>query len=345
MMSMRRAGHAVVAAAAIAVVGIGCGSDDDASSQTTSSAATSTAAARKPANIAYLSYAYNDYVQAEEQGVKEAVEPGGGSVKMFNANFDPSKLQADCNDAISSGRYNAIVLAPVTSPTGVPCATAAKAAGIPVVAMEFAVGKDPNDIQPQVPGVVGGVVYSPEAAGKGIAVLVKEACAGLDPCKVIAEETPGEQYTTAANAEVTKLPGVEIVQKYDSKFDPSVVAKVIPDVLRRNSDANVLLTTSDSDALAALPAIEDAGMTDQLKVIGAGGSRLGAKAVQDGQLYGTVGSWPVQYGKRAGEIAIKAVNREPLPQPPGIAALTIDGPASVTSETVDRFKPEWGASR
>ena len=45
--------------------------------------------ASKATKIAYITNVYFDYQKVEEQGFKDVVTPNGGSVKVFNSNFDP----------------------------------------------------------------------------------------------------------------------------------------------------------------------------------------------------------------------------------------------------------------
>jgi ribose transport system substrate-binding protein len=329
--------NARIAAFAALLVGVataatGCGSDDEKAS-----------GSDKPANVAYLTYANADYQQAQEAGMKAGVKPSGGTIKLFNSNFDPTVQQKQCTDAVSSGRYNVIVLTPITPPTGVPCAKAAKAAGIPVVQFEAVVGKDVNDIKPQADGVEGSVAISPDSAAPFTAELAKQACAEKNPCNVILDSVPGEVFGEAVTKAVTGIDGVKIVQKINSNFDPSQIQKVVPDALSAHPDVDVVLFMSDSQALAAVPVIKAAGMSDTVKVIGGGGSRAGAAAVTDGSLFGTVGAWPFQTGKAAGEMAVKAANGEKI-DPIAIDGQVIDSPQVVTRDTVDEFKPEWGAS-
>lgn len=329
---------AVVASAAIAFAG--CGSDDSGSS---SVATSSTGENEKAAKVAFVTYTYTDYAQAEEQGIKEAVTPNGGSVTVFNANFDPQKVQKQCSDAVSSQRYNAIVLAPVDSVSGAPCAKVAEAAGIPVVSLETPVGDDPNAVEPQLPGVVGAVVQGPVASAEALLPVVRDACEGKDPCRIVAEEVPGDPFSTTMNRVVEEqLPNAEIVQKFNGMYDPATVAKVMPDVVSANPDIDVLLAITDGDALAAVPALRSAGLLGQVNIVGAGGSREAAKAVKDGTMFGTTGTWPIQAGRIAGEMAIKAVNGQTI-ENPGVNSLTIDTPPRVTPETVDEFTAEWGA--
>src|SRR5687767_14590951 len=104
-MRSRGAAALAVAASALALIASGCGDDDSGSTTSGGGGGSTTKAADKPVDVAYISYALTDYVQAEQKGLEDAVKPGGGSVRLFNANFDPQKLIQQCQDAVNSGRY------------------------------------------------------------------------------------------------------------------------------------------------------------------------------------------------------------------------------------------------
>src|SRR3978361_355604 len=152
MSTRRRTIGSLAAVAALAVAG--CGSDDGDGAASGASTTSTGAKATKKVNVAYASYGNTDSVQAEVAGRKKAVSPGGGSVKVFSADFDPQKQLKQCQDAITSGRYNASVLSPVDPAHGVPCIKAAEAAKVPVATIEQAVGPDPYSLKPQFAGVV-----------------------------------------------------------------------------------------------------------------------------------------------------------------------------------------------
>ncbi|HWI21124.1 MAG TPA: sugar ABC transporter substrate-binding protein [Baekduia sp.] len=323
---------AASAALAVCAFAAGCGSDDDKAADKSTN---------KAAKIAYLTYSYQDYQQTEQAGMEEAVSKDGGSVKSFNANFDPGMQQKQCLDVITSRRYNAIVLSPVSSPTAVGCVKAAKNAGVPVITLEGAVGNDPSKLEPQVEGVVGVVALPPNEGGQTLSQLVALACDGKDPCKVIADLIPGDVYGEAYDKAISATPGVKIVQRINSMYDNTRMQKAMPDALSAHPDADVLITIGDNTAVAALPAIKDAGLTGKIKVIGAGGSRQGAAGVKDGQLFATAGTWPRLAGTIAGGMAVKAVNGQKI-DPVSVNAQKINKPELVTKENVDQFKPEWG---
>jgi ABC-type sugar transport system substrate-binding protein len=104
----------------------------------------------------------------------------------------------------------------------------------------------------------------------------------------------------------------------------------------------VFLSAADTQALAVVPALKQAGKLDQVKLLGNGGSRLGAKAVADGTMFATAGNWPHQQGEIAGKMLIQAVNGETV-DPSEVDAIRIDEPRIVTKDNVSQFKPEWGA--
>src|SRR5262249_29208060 len=130
----------------------GCGS---------SGGAATTGGHNASVKAAFIVFTYADYQIAQENGFRAVVGPQGGSVKLFNTQFDPDKMLQQCNDVVNSHLYNVILLQPADPPSGVPCVRVAKAAGIPVIAAALAIGKDPNSLRPQLPGVVASVNEPP----------------------------------------------------------------------------------------------------------------------------------------------------------------------------------------
>jgi ribose transport system substrate-binding protein len=348
MRNLRALALTVVVGAGIVMAG--CGSSDDGGSTAaatgTSAAATSTepAGGGKPVDAAYITYALTDFIEAEKQGVESVLKPAGGSVRVYNANFDPQKQLQQCQDAISSGRYNAILLGAVSSPTGVPCVTAAKAAGIPVVTIEPPVGKNQDTTEIETPGVVGSVTLAATPNADNMVEITKLACQDLDPCNIIAEvATPTDYFTNEVVKRVkAEVPNATILQTISGQYDPSVVLKAFSDALAAHPDVNVFLSAADTQALAVVPALKQAGKLGQVKLLGNGGSRLGAKAVADGTMFATAGNWPHQQGAIAAKMMTQAVNGETV-DPSAVDAITIDEPRVVTKDTVGQFKAEWGA--
>lgn len=332
---------AILAVAALAACG---GSSGSSSSSSSASGDSSSASTQKPANIAYLTYVETDYVMQENAGMESVVKPLGGSVERFSANFDPQKQIQQCNDAITSGRFNAIVLAPVDSGAAVPCVKAAKAANIPVLGLELPTGGDIMNPKPQVDGIVGNVVGDNASNAAGIKELTQKACEGVDPCNVIVETVaPGDPFSKSYVDAIKSIGGnVKVVQEIPAGYDPATLQKGFADALSAHPDASVFVSAADTQAMAVLDQIDAAGMKGKIKIIGNGGSREGAKAVADGTFFGTLGNWPYQNGVAAAKMAEQAVNGETV-DPQVIDVFTISTPFVITKDNVAEFKPEWGA--
>ncbi|HWI21964.1 MAG TPA: sugar ABC transporter substrate-binding protein, partial [Baekduia sp.] len=245
---------------------------------------------------------------------------------------------------ITSGRYNAIVLAPVTSSSALACVRQAKAADIPVVALDVSLGKDPRAVEPTMDGVVAQVVWGMESNAKNIAGLAKKACEGKDPCNAIVEiATPSDELTNIALQELKDGgagDNVKVVGTFASNYDAAAVTKALPDLLTAHPDTNVIVMAADNTAVAAIAVVKDAGK--DILVTGTGGSRAGVKAVKSGQMFGSLGIWPRQAGVKAAEFALKAINGEKIDQP-GVDEFKMDEPQLLYKDNIDEFTPEWGA--
>jgi ribose transport system substrate-binding protein len=336
---------AIAVCAALLALAAGCGSSDDAepaatggdTAGTTAGTTASDAGAKKP-RIAFLQYVDAGYPEAMRDGAGDYAE----SVTPFIANFDPQKQNQQCRDAVQSGRYDAILLNAVDPTTTTPCVNAAKAADIPVVAVEIPIGEDVTTSEPQVDGVVGSAVINYATNAESVAALTKDACAGADPCNIIVSvATPTDVLTNQVIPAIeSDVPGAKIVQKIVTGYDPSGVTKALPDALTAHPDVDVVVLTADNAAPPAADAVERAGLADQVKLVANGGSRQGVELIEEGILYGTVGGWPRQMGAAAAKMAQQAFNGEAV-DPSGVDVQRIDEPLLVTEENVEQFTPEW----
>ncbi|HWH25119.1 MAG TPA: sugar ABC transporter substrate-binding protein [Pseudolysinimonas sp.] len=301
----------------------------------------------KAVNIAYIGYTQpTAYTIAIRNGAESVVKKNGGKVTYFAADFDPQKQISQCQDAIASGRYQAIILSPVDSATGVPCAKAAQKAGIPVGTVETAVGADPFSLKPQVKGVVV-VVAAPQASWlEAESQILKLACGTTKPCEVIAEIVSPTDAATAGL--VTKLEkqlagdDIRIVQRITTGYDPGEVVKNLPDALSAHPNATVFMSISDQSAIAGASVIKDAGLANKVVALGLGASSEGIAGVKDGSLLATTSNWPRQYGQALGTGLTQAVEGKKVTNPE-IDMYKMSTPMVVTKSNVDSFTPEWGA--
>ena len=335
---------AAVAATLAALVTAACSSSygkSSSSSTTTAALGGTTARSQTPTKIAYVGSSLSSFITAQENGMKAAVG-SKGDVTYFNANFNPQQITTLCKNAISSGRYNAIVLAVFEPPVGVPCAEAAHAAHIPVFALDETVGTNANAIKPQVAGVLGGVYELPNNNAKVVVALAKKACAGHDPCNIVAEViSASDPVTNQAVTEVAKeIPGAKVLARMATEFNPATLEQDVKDEFTAHPNINVILGGSDVSALGALPFLKAKGLLGKVKLTGQGAAKAGLAAIKAGTMFGTTGTWPYKEGQAIAELAIKTVNHQHIANP-NINGFSLAGPQVITKANATGVKGEW----
>lgn len=178
---MRRLSFIVVVLAVCGIVAAACGGDEKGSTASTGEGDTQSGAPQ----IAFLAGVVDPgYTPSQVAGLEEG---SGGKVTVFNPEFDPNKQLRQCQDAITTGRYDAIVITPLDSSSAIPCAQAAMNANIPLIVDQTAVGPDLNELEPQVDGVTASVIYRPATFAEYTWDMIEQACAGQADCEAVME--------------------------------------------------------------------------------------------------------------------------------------------------------------
>jgi ribose transport system substrate-binding protein len=344
---------ALTALAALVVAG--CGSSGSSSSSTASSETGSGGETSEPAEsegsgeapkAAVLYHTLTDFTTPQIAAEKKVIEAAGGSMQDFNADFDPQKQLTQCQDAITSQRYNVIIMAAADSPSAVPCAEQAKAAGIPVIAVNNPIGPSRTEVPPQIEAVLGSAVISPPDDAKYSFEIAEKACKGIAHCKWAIEMGEGSApldstRTKELEEDAKASSNIEVVQVTEAGYDPGKTAELVPQVLSANPELNVYSFESDTNALAAVPAVKEAGLTEQVKLVGDGASVAGIKGVENGSLFGTVASFPVSMGEEAGRMAVEAVQKGSV-ENNAVNMFELGEPLTIYKADAASFKPQWG---
>ncbi|MBS1885878.1 MAG: sugar ABC transporter substrate-binding protein [Actinobacteria bacterium] len=330
---------------ALAVVIAGCGSSGSSSSSGGGSEGGESSGEAPKA--ALLLNTYTDFTQAGREGVEKVITAAGGSVTPSNAEFEPQKQLAQCQDAITSQRYNVIILGPADSPSSVPCAVQAGEAGLPVIAFENPVGPSRSKVPPQVPQVQGSVVIAPMVDAETTFELVQEACKGLPKCVWIDEigsrsSSLDETKIKYFEEQLKSNPKIELAQLIEGNYLPSETVQKLPNALAANPNVNVVSFESDTNAVAAVPLLKSAGLEGKAKLIGDGGSVAGAAAIKAGTLFGSVASFPKSMGEKAAEMAVQALAKEKI-SPAGVDMFSLGEPIKLTKANIGEYTPQFGA--
>lgn len=294
--------------------------------------------------FAFIAADLSDFGQAQFDGAESITSGLGGSLTLLDGANDDNSLTTICSDAIASGRYNGIILNPVSAPGAIPCVEAAHEAGIPVATVEGFAGPSSTEVEPQLDGVVIAAGTSNQGYGDLIAENLVAACADFDPCNYIhMYGIKGYQLSEDIHAQVQEAVGddpkyVEVAVGEDY-FTPDEGRQVVADLLAANPGTNVVLNSSDSSAVQVAALLDETGR-DDVVVLGDGGSRQGLKGVADGSIFATVILRPFSYGEIAAQGLVDFQTGAAVPTPDEVMEQV--EPFVVNSENVSDVEGQWG---
>jgi ribose transport system substrate-binding protein len=292
------------------------------------------------------------YEAAIVTAAEEFVEEHGGSLETFNANFDPTTQAQQCQDAIATGKFTAFVFVPVSGAALVPCVEEADAAGVLVTSIDTPLGPSYTSTEIQLPGISAQVIQPITEDGAAAAELIVEACGDADPCQVgylLGE--PSFAYSSEREKTVREVledhPNIEIVATGTGGLStPDVAYGATQDMIVANPDLNLIVTDDDIGATGVERALTEAGLVDQIQIIGGGGAKEGLQAVEDGRMFGTVYYMPATATKTAMDLLLQIHNGEtPDNVNVFVTDLTPTGSIAVNADNVDQFTAESSASQ
>lgn len=302
--------------------------------------------ATKQVNIAFFQVLPNTYGIAQVKGIREAAAKARNvKVTTFAAAFDPQKQFSQCEDAITSKKYNAFILTPVNGPTVIPCVKDAIEAGIKVAVHGTPLGTDFVTPKPPVAGMAGNVLVPAGPDGVNNAKLIAQACKNINPCKVayiFGARAVGWDLArfNALKSFLKSKKNVQIVAQGEGAFVPDTALKAATDLLTADPDLNVLAACCDQGALGWERAMANAGVTGKT-IIGGGAGCTSIQRIRAGKWFGTTILLPKSGAKRAAEIVIKSVRGEPVAQRGVNEATLSPAGAIITKANAGRFRCEW----
>ncbi|MED4599285.1 sugar ABC transporter substrate-binding protein [Paenibacillus validus] len=242
-------------------------------------------------------------INKAEQDAKTA----GAEIVNMDAQFDPFTQATQAKNLLSQ-RVGA-VLVNVIDPEGiVPSLKQFHDAGIPVIIGTLPVSKQAD---PYITSFVG-----PDniAAGKLAGELMAEALGSAGGNVVIIEGAPGitVQDRTAGFKEGLQGKNINVLNIQTSQWDRAKALSIMQDFLSKYPDLNGVFVHNDDMAMGAIQAIKQAGKTDQVKVIGFGGTKEAVKALEQGDMYGTVTEDLVWTAQKEIEVALAAIEKKPV---------------------------------
>ena len=309
-MKRRNFAQLMLAAVPMALATSACGAGDP------------SAASGNAITVGVTVYDMSSFITQGKQGMEAYAAARDITLQWNSAGGDVS-VQASQVDQYINAKLDAIIIVPVQADSLGPQVAAAKAAGIPVIAVNTALSGVEVDASVQPDDVAAGeqeATQMVEALGGEGAVVILEGPLGSSPqidrgkgIENVLAENPGITVLTQDTANWKRDEAVNTMKNWISAFGDEITG---------------VISQNDDMALGALQALREAGMED-IPVVGIDGIEDGLDAVSSGEMIGT----SLQHGtvELAAGLAVAAgiARGEEVPLEPVYVM------PAVTSENVD----------
>lgn len=262
-------------------------------------------------------------------GAKEAAKKAGVDLVIFNANNVPS-AQNDAIENYITQKVDGIILIAIDVNGVKPAITAAKKAGIPVIAIDAQI---PNGDNIAFVGVdntkAGGEI------GKFYSDYVKDKLSGSAKVGVVGalnsfiQNQRLDGFKAAVKAGGQKVTFLDTV---DGQNVQDVALSAAENLITANPDMTTLYATGEPALLGAVAAVTSQGKTGSVKVFGWDLTKQAVEGIDQGWVTAVIQQDPAGEGKAAVEALVKVKKGEKI-DPIINVPVTI-----VTKENVDKFR-------
>ncbi len=318
---MKRFVVAVFSAALLLATGTGCSSSDTSAAKPGSGSPDSKSAGSKSAEtkangtigVSLLTLDNPFFKVIGDNIVAEGRQRGYEAI-VVSADKDVAKQGNQIKDFIVK-KVSAIVLSPCDSKSIIPVIQEANAAGIPVFTVDIPCNEPGVKIATQVAtdNFGGGkeaaaamIEALGEAGGKVAILHFKQAESCQLRVKGFREGIDAHNASSAAK--------IEIVSELEAGGAKDMGYKAAEDLLQANADLRGIFAINDPSALGARGALEKAGKTEQVVLIGFDGQPEGKQAIKDGKIFADPIQFPDQMGIRIVDAIVRHSKGEDLPE-------------------------------
>jgi len=269
-----------------------------------------------------------DFFNQIKQSVEAAAKKKGVTVITVDAQGDGA-LQVTQIQQLITRKVDALIYIPAgATAAGVPV-KAAKAAGIPVVAVD----RNP----PDAPGDTF-IATDSVAAARMLGEHVIKLTGGKGAIGVIQGQlgtTPELDRDQGFSEAIAKAPGLKVVAKLPSTtWGQDEGFKISQGMLQRDPKITVFFGRADALALGAVQAVRVAGLNHKIIVVGFDGDVAGLKAVKSGVLDATMTQRTQAMGRLSLDAALDLIAGKKLPQQ------QLQPAALTTRDNVDQYIAE-----
>ena len=244
-------------------------------------------------------------------GLEEKAAEYNMTVTVNSAEFDVARQRNQIADFIVQG-VDAIVMSPADSKAIVTAIQEANEAGIPVFTADIAALADGIEI-------VTHIATDNYSGGRLAAEAVLEVAENAAEVAIIdhPEVESVIQRTKGFHDVISEANNngraIEVVAQLPGGGIKDRAFRVAEDILQAHPNLDVIFAINDDTALGAVAAIEKAGKSGTVQVIGFDGTAEARRAILEGKIYADVIQHPKQIGSMTIESISAYMNGEELP--------------------------------
>lgn len=248
------------------------------------------------------------FYQDLEDGLKNAAATDGYELLITAGEFDVARQKDQINDFIVR-KVDAIIVSPCDSRSIGTAIKAANDAGIPVFTVDIACLAE--GVQ-----VISHIASDNVAGGALAAQAIADAIGGAGKVAIIdhPEVESVIQRVHGFEQGLARHQGIQIVAKLSGHGVKDQAFRTAEDILQAHPDLNGIFGINDDSALGALAAVEKAGKTDRVQIVGFDAVPEAREAIKAGRIYADVIQQPRVIGQKAIE-AIHAYFAGSTPEP------------------------------
>jgi ribose transport system substrate-binding protein len=232
----------------------------------------------------------HQFYQELRAGLEEEAKKHGYELLVSAAEMDATR-QSNQIDEFIVQKVDALIVCPCDSRTVGTSIDAANKAGIPVVTADIAsnstIGK-----------VTSHIASDNIQGGRKAAQLMIKALGGKGSVAILShpEVMSVSDRVKGFKEELAKNPGIKIAAELSCEGKRDKAVKVMEDLLQSNPDLSGVFGINDDSALGALAAIEAAGKSGKVKIVGYDATPEARSKIKAGAIYGDVIQQPRQIG-------------------------------------------------
>lgn len=263
-----------------------------------------TATAAKRIGVSLLTEQHA-FFQEMRKGLEDTARENGFQLFVTSGEFDAAR-QANQVDEFIAQKVDAIVLCPCDSRSVGASIAEANRAGIPVFTADIA------SLSP-LGKVVAHIASDNQEGGRRAGQLMADALGGEGDVAIIThpEVTSVQDRVAGFKETIAKYPKIHLVDELSGEGKRDRAVKVMEDLLQSHPGLDGVFGINDDSALGALAAIEAAGKTGTIRIVGYDATPEAQEKIRSGAIAGDV----IQDPAKIGRLTIKSIAKHFAGQP------------------------------